>query len=87
MIQGLAADLFKGSLLELDRLGLADQLLIPVHDEIIAQAPTQEADEFAHAVADAMSGEFGPVPIVAEADVIGSSWGDAYRPQESHVRT
>ena len=84
MIQGLAADLFKGSLLELERLGLADQLLIPVHDEIIAQAPTQEAEEFAHAVAEAMSGEFGPVPIVAEAEVIGTSWGDAYR-QEPHA--
>ena len=70
---------------QLPELARANVVLIPVHDEIIAQAPTQDADEFAHAVANAMSGEFGPVPIVAEADVIGSSWGDAYRPQESHA--
>ena len=83
MVQGLAADLFKGSLLELDRLGLSDQLLIPVHDEIIAQAETKDAKDFALAVADAMSGEFGPVPVVAEADVIGTTWGDPYRKESN----
>lgn len=85
MIQGLAADLFKGALLELDKAGMADYLLIPVHDEIIAQYPTEQAEEFSKNLEEIMSGDLGPVPITAEAEVIGRSWGDKYKKEDLYV--
>ena len=79
MIQGLAADLFKGALLELDQAGMTEHLLIPVHDEVIAMCPTDQAEEFSRSLEEIMSGELGPVPITAEAEIIGRSWGDKYK--------
>ena len=77
-IQSTAADLFKGSLLELDAAGFGEHLLLPVHDEIIAQAPEATAAELAADMASTMSGRLGPVPITADAEVIGRSWGAKY---------
>ena len=85
LIQGLAAEIFKGSLIELHNAGLGDHLLVPVHDEIITQIRETEAEEFAHTLIEVMSGELGPVPIDADADVLGCSWGDAYRKETINV--
>ena len=41
LIQGLAAELFKMKLLELDAAGLGDWLVVPVHDEIILDVPNE----------------------------------------------
>ena len=79
MIQGLAADLFKGALLELDQAGMTEHLLIPIHDEVIGMCPTDQAEEFSRSLEEIMSGELGPVPITAEAEIIGRSWGDKYK--------
>ena len=77
-IQSLAADLFKGCLIQLDDAGFGPHLLLPVHDEVIAQAPTEEAEAFAADMAATMSGTLGPVPITAEGEVLGRSWGAKY---------
>ena len=79
LIQSLAADLFKGALIQLDDEGFGDHLLLPVHDEVIAQAPTDEAEAFAADLAHTMSGTLGPVPITAEGEVLGRSWGAKYQ--------
>ena len=84
-IQSVAADLFKGSLLELDAAGFGDHLLLPVHDEIIAQAPAATAAELAADMASTMSGQLGPVPITAASEVIGRSWGAKYDREVTHV--
>ena len=78
LIQSLAADLFKGALIQLDDAGFGEHLLLPVHDEVIAQAPTGEAMAFAADMAATMSGTLGPVPIVSEGEVLGASWGEKY---------
>ena len=78
MVQSLAADIFKGSLIQLDDAGLGEHLLLPVHDEVIAQAPVADAEEFAAEMATTMGGHLGPVPITAEGEVLGTSWGDKY---------
>ena len=85
LIQGLSAEIFKGSLIELHKAGLGDHLLVPVHDEIITQIREEEAEEFAHTLIEIMSGELGPVPIEADAEVIGHSWGDIYRKETTNV--
>ena len=85
LIQGLAAEIFKGSLIELHNAGLGDHLLVPIHDEILTTIRETEAEEFAHTLIEVMSGELGPVPIEADAEVIGRSWGDAYRKETLSV--
>lgn len=85
LIQGLAAEIFKGSLIELHNAGLGQHLLVPVHDEIITQIREEEAEEFAHTLIKVMSGELGEVPIDADAEIIGARWGDAYRKETLSV--
>ena len=81
-IQSAAADIFKGALVNLEKAGLGD-LLIPLHDEVIAQADNDSVDDVAAEFAKVMSGDLGPVPIVAVAEVVGHSWGDKYaRPHD-----
>jgi DNA polymerase-1 len=83
MVQGLAAEIFKGSLVELHNAGLGDHLLVPVHDEIISEVEETDAEEFAQTLIKTMSGELQSVPIDADAEVIGRSWGDAYLMKET----
>ena len=84
-IQSTAADLFKGALLELDAAGFGDHLLLPVHDEVIAQAPEGSAAEIAAEMAEVMSGRLGPVPITADAEVVGAAWGHKYDREVRHA--
>lgn len=44
-IQGLAAEIMKTKLLELDAAGLGDYLVLAVHDEAIAEVPDDEVDD------------------------------------------
>lgn len=85
VIQSTAADLFKGSLLELDAAGFGPHLLLPIHDEIIAQAPEGDAAELAADMASTMSGQLGPVPITADAELVGAAWGHKYNREVAHV--
>jgi DNA polymerase-1 len=78
LIQGLAAELFKGSLIELNNAGLGEHLLVPIHDEVLFQVRETDREEFARTVVETMSGELGQVPIDASSEIIGSAWGNAY---------
>lgn len=57
---------------------LADTLLLPIHDELLAEVPEDQADTYVATLAEVMSTTFGPVPITAEGEICGRSWGDAY---------
>jgi DNA polymerase I len=61
-IQGLAADIFKVALVHIDRAladqGLASELILQVHDEVILEVPPAELDAATAMVLDAMSGAF-----------------------------
>ena len=78
LIQGLAAELFKGSLIELHNAGLGEHLLVPIHDEMLCQIRETDREEFARTLVETMSGELGQVPIDASSEIIGSAWGNAY---------
>lgn len=45
LIQGTCADIFKQTLVELDACGLTEYLVLPVHDEVIFDAPVDVIDE------------------------------------------
>ncbi|GGM78598.1 hypothetical protein GCM10012275_56550 [Longimycelium tulufanense] len=78
VIQSTARDLLAEALLRLEDTGLGDYLLLPVHDEVIAQAPTNQAEEVAHEIGKVMSTSLHGIPIDAEGEVYGPSWGHGY---------
>jgi DNA polymerase-1 len=83
-VQSLACDIFRDALIKLDKAGL--DLLLPVHDEIITQAPQADAQDMAREVARIMTDDLDGCPITADADVVGPSWGHAYgAPEVLHV--
>jgi DNA polymerase-1 len=78
VVQSTARDLLASALIRLDDAGLADHLLLPVHDEVLGQAPAADAEEFAQEVRRLMESTFHDVAITADAEVGGNSWGSLY---------
>jgi len=79
-IQGTAADLIKKAMLavhaELGRRGLAGALILQVHDELIAEAPQDEVQAVAAALAAGMRGAGDlAVPLAVEVSA-GPNWLD-----------
>jgi len=77
-VQSIARDILAQALLDLAAAGFDDYLLLPVHDEVLFQAPEREAEEVARAVGETMSGTFIDVPISASGELYGKSWANGY---------
>lgn len=86
LIQGSAADIIKFAMLAVfadeDLRRRKARLLLQIHDELIVEAPKDEAQAVAARLADLMAdtsawGMEFRVPLVVEAGV-GHSWGDAH---------
>jgi len=79
LIQGGAAEVFKSNLVKLDQADLTDHLIVPVHDEIVLEAPEKEAEEIMHTVKECMTTTEGwAVPLTADADGPLENWGAKY---------
>lgn len=78
VIQSTARDVLAQAIVDAFDAGLGDGLLLPVHDELIGQAPAGEAAEYAAELGRIMSGNFYGVHLEAEGEVIGRNWGAAY---------
>lgn len=88
-VQSIARDLLAQALIDMAKAGLDDYLLLPVHDEILFQAPVDIAHEVAHTVGEVMSGTFIDVPISATGEIYGKTWahGYIYTDDEGMVRS
>lgn len=75
LIQGAAADLLKRVIIDLDSAGLADYLILPVHDELIFDAPAEDAEEIMHAAASVMRQTDFRVPLEVDPSM-GDRWGE-----------
>jgi DNA polymerase-1 len=80
-IQGLAADIFKVALVDLDRelgaRGLASRLVLQVHDEVILEVPPSEHDEAADLTRSVMR-DAADLRVPLEVNLsFGTSWADA----------
>jgi DNA polymerase-1 len=73
--QSTARDVLGQSLINMDDAGLLPYLRLPVHDEILASAPKESAEEIAREIEKCMNWELSGVPIEAEAEIGGRSWG------------
>jgi len=75
LIQGMAAFFFKTKLLELDAAGLAEYMILPVHDEIILDVPVEKAPEVVRVLMEVMNDTHTlRVPVAAEVSW-GPRWG------------
>lgn len=57
---------------------LEPTVLLPVHDELLGEAPTADAARFAERYGEVMTREFRGVPLTASGSVYGKSWGHGY---------
>jgi DNA polymerase-1 len=78
VVQSTARDVLAQAIVDLFDAGLGDYLLLPIHDEILAQAPREDADDVARELGRIMSGDFYGVPLTSTGEVTGRSWGSAY---------
>ncbi|UIW13523.1 DNA polymerase I [Arthrobacter phage Lizalica] len=78
VIQSTARDVLAQAIVDLFDAGLGDYLLLPIHDELLAQAPEKEAPEVAAEIGRIMSGMFYGVPLSSTGEVTGRNWGAAY---------
>jgi DNA polymerase I len=79
LIQGGAAEVFKSNLVKLDQADLTELLIVPVHDEIVLNAPRKEAEEIKQLVRQCMTTTEGwAVPLTADADGPLENWGEKY---------
>lgn len=80
LIQGGAAEVFKANLVKLDQADLTELLIVPVHDEIVLNAPRKDAEEIMRIVKECMTTTEGwNVPLTAGIDGPLETWGDKYK--------
>jgi len=81
LIQGTCADLLKNKILQLDEAGLADRIVLPVHDEILLSLPegpdgAAEAAEIHRILEDHTTFQ---VPLTCETTGPLTNWGEKYQ--------
>jgi DNA polymerase I-like protein with 3'-5' exonuclease and polymerase domains len=79
LIQGHAAEILKRNLIELDNAGLGEYLILPVHDEVVMDVPSEMASD-ALAIAEGIMNDYTNyfVPITWSGDILSRSWGEKY---------
>lgn len=77
LIQGSAADVTKRAMIDLDRAGLGDYMVLPVHDEVLFDVPEADVEDVTAAAREMMERDDLRVPLVVETKVV-ERWGDAY---------
>ena len=79
LIQGGAAEVFKSNLIKLDQADLTEFLIVPVHDEIVLNAPRENAADIQQIVRECMTTRDGwAVPLTADVDGPLENWGQKY---------
>jgi DNA polymerase-1 len=79
LIQGGAAEVFKSNLVKLDQADLTELLIVPVHDEIVLNAPRKDVGEIMETVKKCMTTSDGwAVPLTSGIDGPMETWGDKY---------
>lgn len=80
LAQGGAAEVFKSNLIKLDQADLTELLIVPVHDEIVLNAPRGQVDEIKQTVKECMTTTEGwAVPLTADVEGPLDNWGAKYK--------
>ncbi len=73
--QSTARDVLAGGMLRVDKAGLGHHVLLPIHDELLGQAPIDEAEETIREISRLMETTYRGVHLGADYEVLGPSWG------------
>ena len=77
-IQGSCAQVLKRKIVEMDNAGLGEYLRLPVHDQVIMEAPDDEVEFVRHTLNEVMPDRHSfRVTLTATAEV-ARSWGEMY---------
>jgi DNA polymerase-1 len=75
LIQGTAAIYMKRCLINLDNAGLTHMLRLPIHDEVLLEAPIAQAAEVKHLVEECMTDRTNyRVPLTAGGKILTEMW-------------
>jgi DNA polymerase-1 len=78
VIQGTAADIMKIAMVHADRAltesGLRTRLILQIHDELLLEGPSSEAEQVRELVARAMAGAYSLDPPLAVESGVGVNW-------------
>jgi DNA polymerase I len=78
VIQGTAADIMKIAMVHVDRAltesGLKSRLILQIHDELLLEGPSSEAEQVRELVARAMEGAYSLDPPLAVESGVGLNW-------------
>jgi DNA polymerase-1 len=77
-VQSAARDCLGRALVRMENAGLTQYLRLVVHDETIASVPREDAEEVGREIARCMTFDLKGVPISADPQVGGRSWGSLY---------
>jgi DNA polymerase I len=83
MVQSTARDLLAKAIVRVFEAGLGDFLLLPVHDELLGQAPAADAEAVVKEIGTVMASTFQGVEITTSPKVLGLSWGAGYGAPEA----
>ena len=79
IVQSTARDVMAQAMLDMAKAGLDRFMLLPIHDEVLAQAPVRDAEDVLREMKKVMEERpFMGVPLVADGEIVGSNWGEAY---------
>ncbi|ASR77148.1 DNA polymerase I [Mycobacterium phage MyraDee] len=78
LIQSSSRDVTGRALVRLHDAGFTPYLRLPIHDEILASVPAEQAEWGAAEIGRLMAEEMGPVWIGTDPEVGGRSWGSLY---------
>ncbi|WP_461296351.1 DNA polymerase [Streptomyces harbinensis] len=76
--QSIARDALGQALLNIEAAGLLEYCRLPIHDEVLASVPAGESTELSAEFTRCMSFPLYGVPIEADAELGGRSWGSLY---------
>lgn len=80
LIQSHAAEILKVALARLDAVGLGEYMVLPVHDEVVFDVPTDLVHDVLPSIKDCMQNLTDyRVPITASPEVINGAWGVKYQ--------
>lgn len=85
LIQGTAAEVLKKAMVELDAAGAAEHLVLPVHDELVFDAPREDVSELAHVVNQVMTNNDFTIPLTVKTTIAQNNWGEAYPEDENEL--
>ncbi|MCX5398482.1 DNA polymerase [Streptomyces sp. NBC_00102] len=76
--QSVARDVLGQAMLNVESAGLLEFCRLPIHDELLASVPARDAEEIAREFKRCMTWSLYGVPIEADAEIGGRSWGSLY---------